>query len=90
MSDVDLQALCDRIFNQRDRYDTFVSLMKKAAIEIVAAEREACAKIAERAGDRQEQLTDTAFVPAANVFEKQAAQFIASAIRARSTSEPTP
>lgn len=50
-------------------------------VEAVEAERERCAKIAERWGDRQVQMTDTARVPGASHDEKFAARGIADAIR---------
>lgn len=49
----------------------------------VAAEREACAKIAEVWGTREVQMTDTAFVPGASYGERYASSGIAAAIRAR-------
>lgn len=46
--------------------------------------REACALVAERWGQREDAMTDTAFVPGASHGEKFAAAGIAAAIRNRS------
>jgi hypothetical protein len=51
----------------------------------VAAEREACAKLAEQWGQRQDQMSKTAFVPGAHFAEKFAADGIAGFIRNRQT-----
>lgn len=47
------------------------------------AEREACAKIAEKWGQREPELTDTAFIPGADHGERYASAGIADAIRNR-------
>jgi len=72
------------------QYDIInTSMVKEAAAEIerlraaVAAEREACAMIADEWGKRKDQTTDTAFVPGACHGERYAADGIYNAIRAR-------
>lgn len=76
--------------NHRNEYGmiTMTKQQYENAVRIaVEFERERCAQIAERCGEREEVMTDTAFVPAASVLEKQAARIIAAAIRRQGQGE---
>lgn len=57
--------------------------MVKLIGQVIAAEREACAKVAAVWGEREDLMTDTAYVPGASYGERYASSGIAAAIRAR-------
>jgi hypothetical protein len=63
---------------------------KEWADDLIKAEREVCAKIADEWGQRKDQMTDTAFMPGADHGERFASSGIAGRIRARSNLSATP
>lgn len=80
MSEIANRIAREATYRPAQQYHLAV-LIDEAISEAVAAEREACAALAEAWGQRAPALTDEAFVPGADHGERFASSGIAYAIR---------